>query len=46
VKGITVGDGKVGSITHEILEAFVRVRSDPKEGLPIYQEAERILNSK
>ena len=44
VKGITVGDGKVGAITHEIMESFVKVRSDPKEGLPIYQEAERILN--
>jgi branched-chain amino acid aminotransferase len=44
VRGITVGDGKVGAITHEIMESFVRVRSDPKDGLPIYQEAERIVN--
>jgi len=46
VKGITVGDGKVGAITHEIIEAFAKVRSDAKDGLPIYQEPERILNRK
>ena len=46
VKGIMVGDGKVGAITHEIMEAFIKVRSDPKEGLPIYQEVERLLNRK
>jgi hypothetical protein len=46
VKGITVGDGKVGIITHEIMEAFVKIRSDPKDGLPIYQEAGRVLSRK
>ena len=46
VKGITVGDGKVGPITHEIMQAFVKIRSDPKDGLPIYQETERILTRK
>ena len=46
VRGITVGDGKVGAITREIMESFVKVRSDPKDGLPIYQETERIVNRK
>ena len=46
VKGIVVGDGKVGPITHEIMQSFVKIRSDPKDGLPIYQEAERILTRK
>ena len=42
VKGIEIGDGKVGPITHQIMEEFVKIRSDPKDGLPAYQE-ERIL---
>jgi branched-chain amino acid aminotransferase len=42
VKGIEVGDGKVGPITRQIMEAFVKIRSDPKDGLPVYQE-ERAL---
>ncbi|HUK27798.1 MAG TPA: branched-chain-amino-acid transaminase [Candidatus Acidoferrales bacterium] len=46
VRGITVGDGKVGPITHEIMDAFVKARSDPKEGLPLLQEAEGIVNRK
>jgi branched-chain amino acid aminotransferase len=46
VKGIVVGDGKVGPTTHEIMQSFVKVRSDPKDGLPIYQEAEHILTRK
>jgi branched-chain amino acid aminotransferase len=36
VKGILVGDGKVGPITRKIMSAFVNIRSDPNEGLPIY----------
>ena len=43
VRGIEIGDGKVGPITRRIIEAFVKVRADPKEGLPIYQETERIM---
>ncbi len=43
VRGIEIGDGKVGPITRRIMEAFVKIRADPKDGLPIYQEAERIL---
>ena len=42
VKGIEIGDGKVGPITRRIMEAFVKIRSDPKDGLPIYQE-EKVL---
>jgi branched-chain amino acid aminotransferase len=36
VKGIQVGDGKVGPITRKIMSGFVNIRSDPKEGLAIY----------
>jgi branched-chain amino acid aminotransferase len=36
VRGIEIGDGKPGPITRRIIEAFVKIRSDPKEGLPIY----------
>jgi hypothetical protein len=43
VKGILVGDGKVGPTTRKIMDAFVKVRSDPKDGLPVYEEAEKIL---
>jgi branched-chain amino acid aminotransferase len=42
VKGIEVGDGKVGPITRKIMSGFVNIRSDPKEGLPVY-EAERVI---
>jgi branched-chain amino acid aminotransferase len=44
VKGIEVGDGKVGPITHNIMEAFVKVRSDPRDGLPIFEETEHIAS--
>jgi branched-chain amino acid aminotransferase len=43
VRGIEIGDGKVGPITRKIMEAFVKIRADPKDGLPIYQETERIM---
>jgi branched-chain amino acid aminotransferase len=43
VKGIEVGDGKVGPITRKIISGFVNIRSDPKEGLPVY-ESERVLS--
>jgi len=43
VRGIEIADGKVGPITRKIMEAFVKVRADPKDGLPIYQETERIV---
>lgn len=46
VRGIEIGDGKVGPITRKIMEAFVKIRSDPRDGLPIYQEAERIVSRK
>jgi branched-chain amino acid aminotransferase len=42
VKGILIGDGKVGPITKTIMDAFVKIRSDPKDGLPIYQEIGKI----
>jgi len=41
VKGIEIGDGEPGPITHQIMDAFVRIRSDPKEGLPVYEESQR-----
>jgi branched-chain amino acid aminotransferase len=44
VKGIEIGDGKVGPITRRIMDAFVKIRSDPKDGLPVYQEANRIVS--
>ena len=43
VKGIEVGDGKVGPITRKIISAFVNIRSDPKEGLAVY-ETERAIS--
>jgi branched-chain amino acid aminotransferase len=43
VKGIEVGDGKVGPITRKIMSAFVNIRSSPKDGLVVYQETERII---
>jgi hypothetical protein len=43
VKGIEVGDGKVGPITRKIVSAFVNTRSGPKDGSVVYQEAERII---
>ena len=43
VSGIEIADGKVGPITRRIMEAFIKIRADPKDGLPIYQEAERII---
>jgi branched-chain amino acid aminotransferase len=44
VRGIEIGDGKVGPITRRIMDAFVKIRSDPKDGLAVYQEAERIIS--
>lgn len=46
VRGIEVGDGKPGPITRRIMEAFVKIRSDPRDGLPIYAEAGRIIARK
>jgi branched-chain amino acid aminotransferase len=46
VRGIEIGDGKVGPITSRIMDAFVKIRSDPADGLPVYQEAERIVSRK
>jgi len=44
VKGIEIGNGKPGQVTQKIMEAFVKIRSDPKEGLVVYQEAARIVS--
>jgi branched-chain amino acid aminotransferase len=44
VKGIEIGDGEPGPITHRIMEAFVRIRSDPREGLPVYEESQRAVS--
>ncbi len=43
VRGIEIGDGKVGPVTRRIMDAFVKIRADPKDGLPVYQEAARIV---
>jgi branched-chain amino acid aminotransferase len=43
VKGIEVGDGKVGPIVRKIISAFVNIRSNPKDGLVVYQETDRII---
>ncbi len=43
VRGIEIGDGKVGSITRRIIQEFLKIRADPKDGLPVYQETERIV---
>ena len=45
VKGIDIGDGKVGPITRKILTAFANIRSDPKEGLAVY-ETERAISGR
>jgi branched-chain amino acid aminotransferase len=44
VRGIEIGDGKPGPITKSIMEAFVRIRSDPKDGLAVYERTDRILS--
>lgn len=32
-----IGEGKIGPITEKILEEFMKIVRDPKEGIPIYQ---------
>lgn len=44
VKGIDIGDGKPGPLTKRIIETFIKIRSDPKEGLPVYQETQKIIS--
>jgi len=44
VKGIEIGDGEPGPITHQIMDAFVRIRSDPREGLPVYEESQKTIS--
>ena len=46
VKGIEIGDGEPGPITHQIMEAFVRIRSDPREGLPLYEKSQRAVSER
>ena len=46
IRGIEIGDGKPGQITKTIMEAFVRIRSDPKDGLPVYERVDRITSRK
>lgn len=43
VRGIEIGDGKVGPVTRRIIQEFLKIRADPKDGLPVYQETERIV---
>jgi branched-chain amino acid aminotransferase len=43
VRGIEIADGKVGPVTRKIMEAFVKIRASPENGLPIYQETEKIM---
>jgi len=44
VRGIEIGDGRPGPITKQVMDAFVKIRSDPKDGLAIYEEASRIVS--
>jgi branched-chain amino acid aminotransferase len=46
VRGIEIGDGKPGQITKSIIEAFLRIRSDPKDGLPVYERVNRVVSRK
>lgn len=46
VRGIEIGDGKPGPITKNIIQAFVRIRSDPNDGLPVYERVDRIASRK
>jgi branched-chain amino acid aminotransferase len=46
VRGIEIGDGKPGPITKSIIEAFLRIRSDPKDGLPVYERVNRVVSRK
>jgi len=44
VRGIEIGDGRPGPITKRVMDAFVKIRSDPKDGLAIYEEAGRLVS--
>jgi branched-chain amino acid aminotransferase len=44
VKGIEIGDGKPGAMTKRIMEEFIKIRADPTEGLPVYQEAQKTIS--
>lgn len=46
VRGIVIGDGRPGPVTKSIMDAFVKIRSDPRDGLPIYEKAERVVSRK
>jgi branched-chain amino acid aminotransferase len=46
VKGIEIGDGEPGPITRQIMEAFVRIRSHPQEGLPVYEEPQKAVSGR
>jgi branched-chain amino acid aminotransferase len=46
VRGIEIGDGRPGPITKRVMDAFVKIRSDPKDGLAIYEQADRIASHK
>ncbi len=42
VKGIPIGDGRPGDITRRMLEEFARIRSDPREGTPVYEAQAKV----
>lgn len=44
VKGIEIGDGKPGTLTRRIMDAFIKIRANPTEGLPVYQEAQKTIS--
>jgi branched-chain amino acid aminotransferase len=46
VRGIEIGDGTPGPITRRIMEGFVKIRTDPRNGFMIYAEAGRIVSRK
>jgi len=44
VKGIEIGDEKPGAMTKRIMDAFIKIRANPTEGLPVYQEAQKTIS--
>ena len=44
VKGREIGDGKPGAMTRRIMDAFIKIRANPTEGLPVYQEAQKTIS--
>ncbi len=37
INGVSIGDGKPGALTREVIRGFQRITQDPKEGVPVGQ---------